>query len=107
MFRKYVLSGECQADLNTEIRYLLAAARVDGLDLVRLDFPKGDSEKDSSRIACCVIKVMRAVKRDGCIQFYVNKEGFAQGSTEASYLMNKFSTYIDFDEGDNYLYIRL
>ena len=107
MFRKYSLTGACQADLNTEIRYLLASAKVDGIELVKFDFPMSKNEKENNRIICCVIKVMRAVKKEGCIQFYVNREGFALASTEASYLMNKFSECIDVDDENNYIYVML
>ena len=48
MFRKYSLTGACQADLNTEIRYLLASAKVDGIELVKFDFPMSKNEKENN-----------------------------------------------------------
>ncbi len=107
MFTEYSLTGSCQTDLNTEIRFLLATAKVDGVELVKFSFPTSANEKENSRIVCCVIKVMRTVKREGIIQFYVNREGFALNSTEASYLLNKFSQYIATEEKNNYIYVSL
>ena len=95
MFNSFKLVGQSQTELNTELRFLFASAKVDKNELLRLDLPLGDSEKENSRINTCVIKVLRVLKKDGVIAFYVNREGFLAGSTEAIYLQNKFGEHLE------------
>ena len=94
MFASFKLDGNCRSELNTEMRFLFAGAKVDGIELVRLDIPLTDSEKENGRINGCVIKVLRTLKKDNVIQFYVNKESFAAASTEASFILNKYGSFI-------------
>ena len=42
MFCNYALMGNCQSELNTEMRFLFASARFDGEEMIRLDLPFGD-----------------------------------------------------------------
>ena len=95
MFSSYELIGNCRSELNTEMRFLFASAKVDGDEIVKLVIPKVDDEKEISRIKGCVIKVLRTLKKEGIIQFYVNNEGFSVNSTEASFLLNKYGEYIN------------
>ena len=95
MFTSFKLVGCSRTELNTEMRFLFASAKVDGAELVRLDPPICDNEKDNARVVGCVIKVLRTLKKDGIIEFYVNSDGFYANSTEASFLLNKFGEYID------------
>lgn len=99
MFTSHALLGNCRSELNTEMRFLFASAKVDGEELVRLVLPFCDDEKENSRISGSVIKVLRTLKKEGVIQFYVNKEGFAAVSMEASFLLNKYKDFIG--EGKN------
>ena len=108
MFNSYALVGNCRSELNTEMRFLFASARVDGNELVRLELPLGYNEKENGRISGSVIKVLRTLKKESVIQFYVNKEGFAAASMEASFLLNKYRDFIA--EGVNdpaYIYVKL
>ena len=108
MFDSFKLIGNCRAELNTEMRFLFAGARVDGVELVRLHLPFGDDEKENGRISGSVIKVLRTLKKESVIQFYVNKDGFAAGSTEASFLMNKYGSFISENTADPaYIYVKL
>lgn len=94
MFQSYDLAGKCLSELNTEMRFLFASAKVDGEEIARLVLPLGLDEKENARINGCAIKVLRTLKKDKIIQFYVNKEGFAVNSTEASFLVNKYSEFV-------------
>ena len=108
MYNSFKLAGSCRSELNTEMRFLFASARVDGEELVRLDLPLGEDEKENSRLTGSVIKVLRTLKKDGVIQFYVNKEGFAVASTEASFLLNKYGDFIAEGASDpSYIYVKL
>ena len=108
MFSSFNLSGTGRAELNTEMRFLFASAKVDGDEIVRIVLPTGDSEKENERINGCVIKVLRTLKKEKVIQFYVNKDGFMLNSTEANFLLNKYGDYIKDDYmAANCLYIKM
>lgn len=95
MFKCYELIGKCRNELNTEMRFIFASAKVDGEELVRLEFQREENDKENDRIEGCIIKVLRRLKKEGIIQFYVNKDGFDANSTEATYLLNKYGEYIN------------
>ena len=95
MFDSFKLVGQNRSELNTEMRFLFASAKVDGLELLRLDLPITDVEKENARINSCVIKVLRSLKKEGIIEFYVNREGFSVNSTESIFLQNKYGDYIE------------
>ena len=81
---------------------------MDGIELLRLDLPILESEKDNSRINGCLIKVLRTLKKENVVEFYVNKESFGVNSTEAIFLMNKFGDYLDPDAlTDASVYVKL
>lgn len=108
MFTSYALDGNCRSELNTELRFLFAGARFDGEELVRLELPLGDDEKENARLSGSVIKVLRTLKKENVIQFYVNKEGFAVSSMEASFLLNKYGSFIsDGVNEPSYIYVKL
>lgn len=108
MFSSYELIGNCRSELNTEMRFLFASSKVDGDELVKLVISPIDDEKETSRIKGCVIKVLRTLKKEGIIQFYVNNEGFSVNSTEASFLLNKYGDYINVEALDQIcVYVKL
>ena len=100
MVSSFELTGNCRNELDTEMRFLFASAKVDGEELIRLILPVTEDEKENSRINGCAIKVLRTLKKESVIQFYVNKESFAAASTEASFLLNKYGEFISDDTCD-------
>ena len=108
MFNSFKLLGQNRVELNTEMRFLIASAKVDGLELLRLDLSLTDSEKENGRINSCVIKVLRSLKKDGIIEFYVNREGFLANSTESIFLQNKYGEYIEANASESAsVYVKL
>lgn len=108
MFSSFKLLGQSRTELNTELRFIFASARVDGVELLRLDLPVLEIEKDDARINGCLIKVLRTLKKENVIEFYVNKDSFAANSTEAIFLLNKYGEYIDVDSIDRTsVYVKL
>lgn len=87
MLQSFELTGKSRSELNTELRFIFAGARVDREELVRLEIPHS---KDSERISGCVIKILRTLRKEECVQFYVNEDGFASGTTESIFLLNKY-----------------
>jgi len=108
MFNSCQLFGQNRVELNTELRFLIASAKVDGAELLRVDPPTCEDEKENLRIIGCIIKVLRTLKKEGVIEFYVNREGFSANSTEAIFLLNKYSEYIDDKKAElSSVYIKL
>ena len=108
MYIDFRLNGTCRAELNTEVRFNIAGARADKAELVRLDLPLTEDERNNSRLFCCLTKVLRAMMRDGAIQFYVTDDGFSSASTEAAFLENKYHSYIiSSDEDHKYVYVKM
>jgi hypothetical protein len=95
MFECVGLVGQNRSELNTEMRFLFASAKVDGVELLKLDLPHTELDKENARINSCVIKILRSMKKEGIIEFYVNREGFSVNSTEAIFLQNKYSNCIE------------
>ena len=75
MFNSCQLFGQNRVELNTELRFLIASAKVDGAELLRIDPPTCEDEKENLRIIGCIIKVLRTLKKEGVIEFYVNRQG--------------------------------
>lgn len=73
----------------TEITYELAAARVDSVELVRINLTC-DEIKATQKLFDGIIRHLKGIKRSGKIQFFATEQSFADGSTEAVFLANKY-----------------
>ncbi|MBR7117239.1 MAG: hypothetical protein IKC87_05980 [Clostridia bacterium] len=91
MFNEYILEGKCLTELNTEMRFNIADARADKAELVRFSIPLSEDEKDNLRLSNCLIKILRSINHDGLIQFYVTDKDFENATTQAEFLINKYS----------------
>lgn len=89
-----LLSGNTVLELDTEVRYGIATARADGAEVVCLEFLKKESEKETERIFSSLTKILRKLRREGALQFFVTNDGFNKNTTEAKYLLNKYSGVI-------------
>lgn len=108
MLNHIQLVGQNRIELNTELRFIFASAKVDGVEILKIDLPTLNNDKDNARLNGCVIKVLRTLKKENVIEFYVNREGFAANSTEAIYLLNKFPEYINGDLSDtSSIYVKI
>ena len=90
IFYEFELKGNCQVDFDTEIKYNIASAKVNSADLIRLSIEKRESDRENDRLACCILKVLRSMRKEGTIQFFVNHLGFKNKTTESAYLLNKY-----------------
>lgn len=91
MFNEYTLDGKCLTELNTEMRFNIADARADMAELVRFSIPLSDDERDNLRLSNCLIKILRSIGHDGLIQFFVTDRDFENATTQAEFLINKYS----------------
>ncbi len=107
MYREYKLTSDSQNSLNTEIRYTVASAKADGIELLNLVVATSNNEDESARIFQATIKVLKAMKRDESIQFYHKSESIGSDTTEASFLLNKYGSYITGSSLHNSIYVKL
>ena len=92
--REEILSGNNQAELQTELRYIIAAAKADNLELIRLIPTPCNEERECSRIATCITKVLRSVKKDGKIQLFISEPNIFEANTEGEYIRNKYFEFV-------------
>ena len=91
MIANHVLCGVSPNDTNNEIRFLVASAKVDGKALMALTFTPSMAEKQKQY----ALKVLRSLKREAVIEFFVLGEELNEESTESVFLMNKYGQYMD------------
>ena len=87
--KKCLLEHTDLAYLMTELRFNIAAARAEKAELVMLELTTAE-ERSRRRRYTSVIFRLRQLKREGVIQFFAEESNFAEGSTEADYLLNKY-----------------
>ena len=92
IFSEFNLTGTSQRELDTEIKYSVASARADGTELISLRFDDGAFG--------AVLRILRALKRDGVVQFFVSASELAAGKREAEFILNKYGEYVNYDEND-------
>ena len=104
VYRETKLSGTCYAELNTEIRFVVADARSSGVELLRLELPE---DGGSSRLSNCATRVLRAMMRSGLVEFFVPGAELATSSTEAEFLKNKYGALLNSTEDHYSLYTKI
>ena len=95
---EYVMESTLSDQVATEIRFIVASARAGGYELISLK-TKRDNVHESNEVA--LVKNLKAMKKESKIDFFANRDAFAHGSAEASYLINKFpqiSTTVESEE---------
>ena len=101
MVANHILLGINQNDINNELRFLVASARVDGKTLMTLTFSPEIGEKQSQY----AIKSLKMLKREGSIEFFVLSDELDTDSTTAVFLINKYGEYID--AGVDSIYVKI
>ena len=108
MLSEIRLDGSCYAEMDTEIKYSVVSAKYDKYELMLIKILNSDDEKDNDRRVFCATKVLRALKKNGDIQFFLSAEAIDLGSTEASYLKNKYPDEINKrEEGYSLIFVKL
>lgn len=88
-----ILSGKSVAELDTEIKYTLASAKINDSKLIKLVY---NADEDAMpRLKGCILKVLRSVKKQGTIQFFCNDNELSASTPEAQFIMNKYSEFIE------------
>ena len=106
-FKDYELLGSCKRDFDTEIRYCIASMRVEKRELVELYFSLREDGAENSRLIFCISKILSSMKKSSDIEFYVKPDDFANATTGAEYIMNKYSEYITDDKNKVSFFVKL
>ena len=107
----YILKGTNQNEISTEIKFLLASARFDGVELMRFIYETNEAEGEAKKLHNIVIKVLRSLRSRKNIQFFVLPDGFAESTTEAEFLLNKYPEHFShpspLKDNENEFYIKI
>ena len=87
--KKCVLEHMDLEYLMTELRFNIAAARAEKVELLMLELATED-ERSRRRRYTSVLFRLRQLKREGTVQFFATEDDFADNTTEADYLLNKY-----------------
>ena len=103
---KYNILGNNQITMDTELRFLLATANVEGTELIRFDI--NESAEDIDRLYGCVIKVLRSIRKDKFFQFFLPVKNMSDRETETQFLLNKYYDFVaDTDRGEHSVFVKM
>ena len=98
----------------TEIMYEIAAARADAVEIIRFNIFYGldaDTMNEGKKIYSSAIRLLKNMKQKGSIQFIATSDSFESGSTESSFLYNKYPSLFESspvaEEGKSFIYVKL
>ena len=75
--------------LMTELRFNIAAARAEKIELILFELATEDDRSRRRRYTSVLFR-LRQLKREGTIGFFAAETDFVDGTTEADYLLNKY-----------------
>lgn len=98
-------------DALVEMRFNIASARAAKAELMRLDIPYGDDEKEYKKIFNSLTRELKSMKEERLIQFFATKKSFSDHTTEAAFLLNKYPSVflcgLTDNENAGYIYIKI
>lgn len=96
-----------KAQLETELRFDIASAKADGVELIELEVSLTHDDEVDKRILNFITRILGVMRREGLIQFYATPRGFADGAKEAEFLKNKYPEHLHAPTNDAYcVYVR-
>ena len=107
MFKKYVLSAEKYSDIEIEIKFEIAKARVDGIQLIAFLLPIDNDEPDFTAVNNSVTRILRILSKNKKIEFYLSETELENDGTRQYFLKNKFSDCLKRLLGEQPLYFQL
>ena len=103
------IQSDRPVDIDTEIKFSIATARVENIELVRFDIRK--DEEALSRIYNACIKCLKKMKNQGNIQFIATRKSFVNSNAEAEFLINKYPNQVDnmptYGDNETYIFVKL
>lgn len=90
-FKELKLRADLPEQISTEIMYEIAGARADRIELLRINILNEEANNVSvNKRLSSIIRLLKAMKQDGRIQFFATKDSFESPRTEAVFLQNKY-----------------
>ena len=103
MYREHKLSELKYSDLETEIKFEIAGARADGIQLLNLII----EDTNDGKTLPSVKRILKNMEKSKAIEFYVESSRLNESDTKVQFLYNKFNDYIKLDEKLPTIYIKL
>ena len=94
IFHKINILSQDRTAIETEVRFAIASAKVDGCELAAICVKEKDGEKDV-RTLSAVNRTLAALMREGRVTFYISCSAMDESSTEAEFLKNKYSDFLE------------
>ena len=108
---KVIELDSMSADHTVELRFAVASERAEGTELLRVDIPFSENEKEHVKIMSSITKTLKQMKEERLIQFYATKKSFSSATTESQFLLNKYPSVFICGITDNmnadFVYIKL
>ena len=105
MFQNVDLTSSDRCGLSTEIRFAIASATVDQLELLAISYHKTLDQSIDKRMISAIARILSAIKRDGKLSFYITYDSLSGASTEAEFLKNKYSEQLNMDTSDKFVFL--
>lgn len=94
IYQHVSIESQDRDSLKTEVRFIVASASVDSVELIAIELPPIDDEIDRKRMRAAMVRMLATLKREGRISFYVDASTLSQATTEAEFLVNKYGEHI-------------
>ena len=115
MIYKEILLRSCAPDAAvTEIMFEIAACRADGVELIRFNISYGnamESMNEVGKILSTLLRTLKSMKQKGSIQFIATPDSLKNGSTESSFIYNKypsiFSSAPSCADGERFIFVKI
>lgn len=107
VFNAYSLSSDRYTDIDTEIRFAVATARVEGAELLKFEIKR---EEDILKSFNAAVRIFKKMKSMGLIQFFATPSSFSNSDAEAEFLRNKYPDYLSVSEVSDkeaFIYVKL
>ena len=109
-FKRISLEASDAESFVNEMKFEIATARCEDVQVLRVDVVPKYEEKDSRKFFSNLTRSLRSMKQRRRIQFFAFSDNFDRGGTESVFLLNKYSECIGdifAEEDKNFFFIKL
>lgn len=105
---EFLIKGTTRSELDTEVKFNIATARVDGAEMVRFAVPRAPEGGDDDRSIVVLTKLLKGITRNGDIQFFAFSSDIEASTLEGVFLLNKYNDFILPDSSEyTYIYVKM
>ena len=102
-YLSFDMNGIDSKELSAKLLFDIATARNSGFSLVKFILAKDADEK----IKKALVSRLRDAKKRGMITFFASALDFDKGTTEVEYLLNKYPSLKEENDGTASLFVKL